>query len=77
MRIALLIADCGDGSNTIRWFKDVRLAERLCSGSDALEEFYSNEGSPTYIEVPDDWAPPFGYDDDGYEEYIGNSDDDF
>lgn len=63
MKVAILICDGGDGSAGLRWFKDLLLAERLC---ETQEDFYQNEGDPEVVDVPDDWEPRGGFDDEYY-----------
>lgn len=51
-----LTADCGDGSSSIRWFKDVSIVQMLLDDDgEHHETYYGNEGSPnTILRFPDD-----------------------
>jgi hypothetical protein len=69
MKIALVIADCGDGSATIRFFKDVDFAEKIAYHDYFCEELAMSEGG-TIIEVPDDFKPPAGWSDQDYREEV-------
>lgn len=61
MRIGLLVADGGDGSSSIRFFRSIEKAEEV---REENEEYFTNE-DVTEIEVPDDFTPPgFWADDD-------------
>lgn len=71
MKVAILIADCGDGSSTLRWFKDLDLAETLAYHDRYCEDFGASEGT-TEIEVQDDFLPPGGFDDDYYRSELEN-----
>lgn len=75
MQIAIVIADCGDGSATLRWFKDVALAEEVAYHDHFCEELAMSEGA-TVIEVGDDFLPPGGWDDDHYREELAGVQDD-
>jgi hypothetical protein len=75
MKIALVIADCGDGSATIRFFKDVDFAEKIAYHDYFCEELAMSEGG-TIIEVGDDFYPPGGWDDDHYREQLAEVQDD-
>lgn len=66
MKIALVIADGGDGSASIRFFRDTLLAEKVVEDDNNCEELGMNEGSPTIIEVGEDFVPPWGWDDAHY-----------
>lgn len=61
MKVALLIADGGDGSACIRYFKNVNLAMTLLDDDNYCETFGLNEGDCDVIEVPADFIPPGGY----------------
>lgn len=63
MKVAIAICDNGDGGAGIRWFKDILLAERLCENE---ENFYQNEGGPEVVDLPDDFTPRGGFDDEYY-----------
>lgn len=67
MKVALLVADGGDGSASIRFFRDIELADRLAGGDEHCETYCWNEGYPTYIEVPDDFLPPGFWADEYYD----------
>lgn len=54
MRIGLLVADYGDGSQGIRFFRDI---ERAVECLENEEEYFTND-EVTEIEVPDDFYPP-------------------
>lgn len=58
MKVYILICDNGDGSSSLHFFKHKEVAQELC---DNEEEYYSNEGDPTVIEVQDDFQPPGGF----------------
>ena len=66
MRIAILIADGSDGSAHLVYFKDIALANKLADSDEYCEDFGLNEGSPTIIEVKDDWEPHSWGDDNEY-----------
>lgn len=68
MKIALLTCDGGDGSQSIEFYRDTLLAQAVSEDERYCEEYYGNEGSPTIIEVQDDFKPPFRWAD---EQYIG------
>lgn len=73
MKVAILICDGGDGSACLRWFKNIPLAEGLAaSEEEEQEDFYMNEGSPTIIEVNEDFIPPTyngQFDDHSYRDF--------
>lgn len=51
-----LISDSGDGSSSLRWFKDQALVDRLLEDDGFCEVFYANEGCPAETLVfPDDF----------------------
>lgn len=64
MKVAILVRDCGDGSVSLNWFKDHLLAEKLCQDIDNTLSL--NDGDPEIIDVPDDWEPRGGFDDEYY-----------
>lgn len=66
MKVAILITDGGDGSASLSWFKDLELAQTVADTDDWCETFGMNEGSPTIIEVQDDFVPPGGFHDKHY-----------
>lgn len=67
MKVAILISDGGDGSASLRWFKNLKLADELTDDDEHCEMFGLNEGGPAeIIEVPDGWEPPGGFDDEYY-----------
>jgi len=50
-----IIADYGDGSSGMRWFKDEATVDELLNGSSEHEEYWANEGSPAEtLTFPDD-----------------------
>lgn len=62
MKVAILISDGGDGYASLRWFKNTELAREVI---DEHEQFYMNEGVEV-IDVPEDFNPPGGFDDEYY-----------
>lgn len=64
MKVYILVRDCGDGPVTLNWFKDRLLVEKLCEDID--NDFSLNDGDPEVIDVPDDWEPRGGFDDEYY-----------
>ena len=72
MKIALVIADGGDGSASIRFFKDVDLAEEVAYHDYFCEELSISEGA-TIIEVGDDFVPPYGWSDDYYRQELAEA----
>lgn len=50
-RIYYLVADGGDGSASVRFFKDREKAEKLAEDEDQCETYGLNEGSPGWFEV--------------------------
>lgn len=62
MKVAILISDDGDGTASLRWFKNIELAEEIAEEKD---QFNMNEGSEI-IDVPEDFNPPGGFDDEYY-----------
>lgn len=50
MKVYMLICDGGDGSASIRMFRDPEKVARLLE----QEDYYMNEGDATVIEVPED-----------------------
>lgn len=69
MEIAIVIADCGDGSATLRFFKDVALAEEVAYHDYFCEELAMSEGA-TIINVEYDFTPPGGWCDAYYRETL-------
>lgn len=69
MQVAIVIADCGDGSASLRWFKDVELAEEVAYHDHFCEELSISEGA-TIISVEYDFTPPGGWSDDRYREEL-------
>ncbi|WXH66003.1 hypothetical protein NDAWWUGD_CDS0085 [Salmonella phage SeKF_80] len=68
MKVAIIISDGGDGSASLLWFKDLKLADELTSDDEHCEVFGLNEGGPAeIIEVPEGWEPPCGFSDKYYE----------
>lgn len=59
MKVFILI----DSSADLRFFQSKEVALKATED----EEFYMNERGPTEIEVVDDWAPEFGFDDKYWE----------
>lgn len=66
MRVAILIADGGDGSASLSWFRDIELANKVANDDDHCETFGMNEGGTTIIDVHDDFIPPGGWDDENF-----------
>ncbi len=62
MKVAILISDGGDGYASLRWFKNIELAREVV---DEYDQFNMNEGVEV-IEVPEDFNPPGGFDDEYY-----------
>lgn len=59
MIVALVIRDCGDGSATIDFYKNI---ERACFECEEFnEDTCMNDGEPTIIDVPDGFVPPGGW----------------
>lgn len=71
MKVAILICDGRDGVTAgLSWFKNIALAEALaCSEEEDHEDFYMNDGSPTIIEVGEDFVPPYKFSDDDYKDF--------
>ena len=53
MKVYYLITDNGDGSGSVQFFKDERLAKSLVDDEDQLGVFYPNEGTVGSFEIPD------------------------
>lgn len=69
-KVAILVSDGGDGSQGLDFFNNVLLAEKVASDDKYCEVYGGNEGSPTIIEVQEDFEPPFSWSDDYfYKEY--------
>lgn len=73
MKIYGLISDNGDGSNSIRWFKNSDIVNAILE-NDALELWYGNEGSPAETLIfPDDFdfsAAGFCFSDEYYKDLL-------
>lgn len=67
MKVALLIADGGDGYANIQYFKDVEFARKLADSDKHCDTFNINEGMDI-IDVPDDFYPPGGFSDGNWED---------
>lgn len=71
MRVALLIRDCGDGSCTTDWFKDILLADEVANNDMFCEDYGMNEGSAEIVEIVDGWEPCGGFSDQYYAAKLG------
>ena len=59
MKAALVIRDCGDGSATFDFYKNI---ERACFECEEFnEDTCMNDGEPTIIDVPEGFVPPGGW----------------
>lgn len=67
MKVALLISDGGDGSASIRYFKDIKYANELADCDEYCETFGLNEGGAEIIDVQEDFYPPGGFSDYDWE----------
>ena len=56
MKIHYITVDCGDGSTSVRWYKDehVEWLEEALNSDDYCEDLYGNEGSYHTVTLPDD-----------------------
>ena len=59
MQVALVIRDCGDGTSTIDFYKNIEQACFECE--EFNEDTWVNDGEPTIIDVPDTFVPPTGW----------------
>jgi hypothetical protein len=50
-RIYYLVSDGGDGSASVRFFRDGEKAQALCDDDDQCEAYGLNEGSPGWFDV--------------------------
>jgi|AKYZ01.1.fsa_nt_gi hypothetical protein len=62
MKVGLLIADGGDGSASIHYFKDLIYASQLQDCDNHCETFGLND-SMDIIDVPEGFYPPGGFSD--------------
>lgn len=54
MKVYFVTSDNGDGSSSVHWFREDQL-EALDVLLEEEESYYSNEGTPDYITLPDDF----------------------
>jgi len=54
VQIAYIISDSGDGSASVRWFKNVEKAQAVVDNDDNCEQFGFNEGRIKVLNLPDD-----------------------
>ena len=74
-----LIADCGDGTSCMVWYRDKEIVDRLLNDDDLYVEQYSaNEGSPAEtLTFPDDVdleAAGFSFNDEDIREELADED---
>lgn len=53
IQIAYIISDCGDGSASVRWFKDVNKARAVVHNDVNCDSFGINEGQIGILTLPD------------------------
>lgn len=71
MKIAYVVSDNGDGSASVRWFKNAAKAQAVVDNDLNCDQFGQNEGSINTLTLPDD----FDLDSLGLSEYAWDDDD--
>lgn len=53
MKIHYVTSDCGDGSNTVHWYRTTKLVKAHLADESQMEELYGNEGEYRSLTLPD------------------------